>query len=96
MRSGGLAIRVLFKPLTVALKDTAPSVRINALHALGKFGESAVAALISALADPVASVRRHAIAALEKTGSQSGYPPIGKDGKEMNLKPPSDRQPDAH
>ena len=57
-------------PLTVALKDTEPNVRINALHALGKFGESTAAALTSALADPVASVRRHAIAALEKTGSK--------------------------
>ena len=57
-------------PLTVALKDTAPSVRINALHALSKFGESAVAALILALGDPVVSVRRHAVAALEKTDSQ--------------------------
>ena len=54
------------EPLTVALKDTAPNVRINALHALGKFGESAAAVLTSALADPAASVRRHAIATLEK------------------------------
>lgn len=66
------------KPLTVALKDTAPSVRINVLHALGKFGESAVPALISALADPVVSVRRHAIAALEKTGSPRTTPRLEK------------------
>ena len=66
------------KPLTVALKDTAPGVRINALHALGTFGESAAAALISALADPVASVRRHAIAALEKTDSKRAIPQLEK------------------
>ena len=47
------------------LRDPAPNVRINALHVLGKFGES-TAALISALADPTTSVRRHAIAVLEK------------------------------
>ena len=63
-------------PLTVALKDTEPNVRINALHALGKFGESTAAALTSALADPVASVRRHAIAALEKTGSKHAIPQL--------------------
>ena len=66
------------EPLTVALKDTAPSVRINVLHALAKFGGAAAAALISALADPVASVRRHAIAALEKTGSKRAIPQLGK------------------
>lgn len=66
------------EPLTVALKDAAPNVRINALHALGKFGESTSAALISALADPVASVRRHAIAALEKTGSKRAIPQLEK------------------
>ena len=58
------------EPLTAAIKDAAPSVRINALHALGKFGESAAAAIISASTDPVESVRRHAIAALEKTGDK--------------------------
>ena len=63
-------------PLTVALKDTEPNVRINALHALGKFGEFTAAALMSALADPVASVRRHAIAALEKTGSKRAIPQL--------------------
>jgi HEAT repeat protein len=51
--------------LTVALKDPAPNVRINALHVLEKFGES-TAALTSALADPTTSVRRHAITVLEK------------------------------
>ena len=56
-------------PLTAAIKDAAPNVRINALHALGKFGESTAAALTPALADPTASVRRHAIAVLEKTGN---------------------------
>lgn len=66
------------KPLTIALKDTAPNVRINALHALGKFGEYTVAALISVLGDPVASVRRHAIAALEKTGSNRVIPQLEK------------------
>ena len=66
------------EPLTVALKDAAPNVRINALHALGKFNESASAALISALADPVASVRRHAIAVLEKTGSKRAIPQLEK------------------
>ncbi len=55
------------EPLTVAIQDTAPNVRINALHALGKFGQSAAAALTPALADPAASVRRHAIAVLEKS-----------------------------
>ena len=70
------------EPLTVALKDTAPNVRINALHALGKFGETAAAALISALADPVASVRRHAIAALEKTGSKRAIPQLEKMAKD--------------
>lgn len=64
--------------LTVAIRDAAPNVRINALHALGKFGESASASLISALADPVASVRRHAIAALEKTGSKRTIPQLEK------------------
>ena len=58
------------EPLTVAIKDTEPNVRINALHALGKFGESTAAAIIPALTDPAASVRRHAIAALEKTGDK--------------------------
>ena len=66
------------EPLTVVLKDAAPNVRINALHALGKFGESAAAALISALGDPAASVRRHAIAALEKTGSRRAIPELEK------------------
>ena len=64
------------EPLTVALKDTAPNVRINALHALGKFGESTAASIILALADPVASVRRHAIAALVKTGSNRAIPQL--------------------
>ncbi len=66
------------EPLTIALKDTAPSVRINALHALGRFGELAVAALISVLGDPVVSVRRHTIAALEKTGSRQVISPLEK------------------
>ena len=58
------------KPLTVAIKDAEPNVRINALHALGKFGQSVAASIVSALTDPVVSVRRHAIAALEKTGDK--------------------------
>ena len=56
--------------LSAALKDTAPSVRINALHALGKFGGSVAVAVTSALTDPTASVRRHAIAVLDKTGGK--------------------------
>ena len=66
------------KPLTVALKDTAPNVRINALHALGKFGKSAAAALTSALADPTTSVCRHAITVLEKTGNKGAIPQLEK------------------
>ena len=69
-------------PLREALKDTAPNVRINVLHALDKFGETAAAALISALADPVVSVRRHAIAALEKTGSKRAIPQLEKMTKD--------------
>ena len=75
---GRIGNPVAVAPLTVALKDTAPNVRINVLHALAKFGGSAAAALISSLADPVASVRRHAIAALEKTGSKQAIPQLGK------------------
>lgn len=57
-------------PLTIAIKDAAPNVRINALHALGKFGESVAAMITSAFTDSTVSVRRHAIAALEKTGDK--------------------------
>lgn len=66
------------EPLIVALKDKAPNVRINVLHALGKFGETAAAALTSALADSMASVRRHAIAALEKSGSKRAISQLEK------------------
>ena len=66
------------EPLTVAIQDTAPNVRINALHALGKFGESVASVLMPALTDPAASVRRHAIAALEKTGNKEAIARLEK------------------
>ena len=82
------------EPLTVAITDEAPNVRINALHALGKFGESAAAALTSVLADPAASVRRYAIAALEKTGSKGAIlqlEKIARDEPDDSVRRAADR-----
>ncbi len=59
------------------LRDPAPNVRINALHVLGKFGES-TAALTLALADSMTSVRRHAITVLGKTGNKGAIPQLEK------------------